>query len=208
MLTLYHEQSSVLHRLPASTKILLLMAAGTLIFLVENLWVMGGVFAAVIGLLTLSRVPFPKAYDQLKPAFFLLAIIFVAQLFIANLELASLIILRFASLILLASIVTLTTKTSDIVATIERALTPFSRWIAVEKVSLAISLTIRFIPVLGGITMEVREAQKVRGLDRSLFALTMPVIIRTLKMGSDVADALDARSFGSETESDVHERRS
>ncbi len=71
----------------------------------------------------------------------------------------------------------------------------------IEKVSLAISLAIRFIPVLVSITAEVRAAQRVRGLERNIFAIAMPVIIRTLKMGNEIAEALDARSFGA-TEKD------
>jgi biotin transport system permease protein len=42
----------------------------------------------------------------------------------------------------------------------------------------------------------VREAQRVRGLERSILAVAMPVIVRTLKMGNEIGEALDARSFG------------
>ena len=61
-------------------------------------------------------------------------------------------------------------------------------------VSLALSLTLRFIPVLAQVVQDVQEAQRARGLERNLVALAAPVIVRTLKMADDVADAIDARS--------------
>ena len=42
---------------------------------------------------------------------------------------------------------------------------------------------------------EVREAQRARGLERSLVALTVPIVVRMLKMSDDIAAAIDARSY-------------
>ncbi len=64
-----------------------------------------------------------------------------------------------------------------------------------DKVSLAISLALRFIPVLGRITTEVREAQKARGLERSVIAVAMPLAIRAIKMADDISDAIDSRGY-------------
>ena len=108
--------------------------------------------------------------------------------------------LRLLALLLLAVLVTLTTRPSDIVAAIERALSPFDRWIAVEKVSLAISLALRFIPVLARMAAETREAQWARGGERSVLAVLAPLIIQTLKMADQVAEALEARGFGTRRE--------
>ncbi|MFP3340670.1 energy-coupling factor transporter transmembrane component T, partial [Micrococcus sp. SIMBA_131] len=64
-----------------------------------------------------------------------------------------------------------------------------------ESISLAISLTFRFIPVLTSVVREVREAQSARGLERSVFAIAIPSIIRTLRMSEEISDAIDARGF-------------
>jgi biotin transport system permease protein len=66
-----------------------------------------------------------------------------------------------------------------------------------DKVSLAISLALRFIPVLGRITMDVREAQKARGLERSVIAVALPVAIRAIKMADEISDAIDSRGYRS-----------
>ena len=63
------------------------------------------------------------------------------------------------------------------------------------KVSLAISLALRFIPVLAAVTSEVREAQRARGLDANILAIAVPVVVRTLKMADDIAAAIEARSY-------------
>ena len=81
------------------------------------------------------------------------------------------------------------------------------RWIPIAKVSLAIAMAIRFIPLISGLVHEVREAQRVRGLERSILAVAMPVIVRTLKMGNEIAEALDARSFGTAEPAARKERR-
>ena len=79
---------------------------------------------------------------------------------------------------------------------IERGL-PFLRPLGVNpaKVSLALSLALRFIPVLAQITQEVREAQRVRGLENSVIALAIPLFVRPLRMSDDIADAIEARGY-------------
>ena len=54
---------------------------------------------------------------------------------------------------------------------------------------------LRFIPVLAQITREVREAQRVRGLENSVTALAIPLFVRTLRMSDDIADAIEARGY-------------
>lgn len=203
MISFYHSGNSIFHRMRAGYKLLALVVIASLVFQVEGLLYILGAMGSVAVMYVIARIPFKVAFGQLRPALYLLVIIFVAQYFMLGWEEAALIVLRFATLILLAGLVTLTTQVSKMVAAIETALSLISRWIAVEKVSLAITLAIRFIPVLSSITHEVREAQKVRGMDRSIFAIAMPVVIRTLKMGNDVAEALDARSFGADPR-DLH----
>jgi len=198
MLTLYVPKDTWLHRLPAGGKFLTLVAAGTAIFWVPNIEIMAGAAAVVILLFATTRIPVKKLYEQLKPAFWALLIIFLAQWYLEGLEYAGYVTLRFTTLILLASLLTLTTRSDAMIGVIETALRPFGRWIAIEKVSLAFSLTFRFIPLMRSVTAEVREAQKARGLDRSLIALMIPVIIRTLKTATEVGEAVEARMVDSD----------
>jgi biotin transport system permease protein len=126
-----------------------------------------------------------------------LAVLCAAQWLTTGATAAAIVVLRLVALIMLATLVTLTTRVSDMVGVIERALLPLARLgIRTDKVSLAISMTLRFIPLLAEVAHQVREAQRARGLERNLLALGLPVLVRALHTAEQVAEALDARSQG------------
>ena len=111
-------------------------------------------------------------------------------------NIATLLVLRFEVLILLAGLVTLTTKSSDMINSLATALF-WLRPIGVNpaNVGLTFALAIRFIPILTNVTHEVREAQKTRGLEHSIIAVAIPVIVRTLKIAYEISDAIEARGY-------------
>lgn len=192
---LYRPGHSRLHRASPGAKLLALALGGTLAVLIRAPFVMAAAFALALALFRLADLSLATALRQLRPALPVLAFLFAAQLWIADLPAALVVVLRLATLLLLAALVTLTTRVSDLTETLEWALGPFRRFgVDPEKVSLAISLAIRFLPALGTVLAEVREAQRARGLDRSVLALLAPLLVRTLKMADEVAEAIDARS--------------
>ena len=192
---LFRPGSSPLHRAPAGAKLLALGGLGTLLFALPSLWLAGLALLFVLAGYSLARLPAALVLSQLRPALWILAILFLAQLWLASLGDAALLVLRFCALILAAGLVTLTTRTADMVAVIERGLSPLARLgLDVEKTSLALSLAIRFIPAVATVLEEVREAQAARGGAQSAVNLAVPVILRLLKMADQVAEALDARS--------------
>ncbi|MBR9842323.1 MAG: energy-coupling factor transporter transmembrane protein EcfT [Rhodobacteraceae bacterium] len=200
MLDLYRPGASFLHRLPPGPKVLVMMAAGTLLFLFESLPLATAALLITLALYRLAGLSFSLAAAQLRPLALIFAIFFALQYWLSGPVIAGFVVIRLAALILLASLVTLTTRASDMIDMITRALS-ILRPLGVNpaKVGLAISLALRFIPVLGQITTEVREAQKTRGLERSVIATALPVAIRTLKMANDISDAIDARGYDPRT---------
>lgn len=195
LLGLYVPRPSPLHALTPGPKLLALLLAGAGVFTLRSPGPLLLVLAAVVGLYGVARLGGRVLWGQLRPTLALLAFFFAVQALTVNVDSGVVTVLRFAVMILLASLLTLTTRTSDLLATLERALQPLRRvGVNPEKVSLAVSLTLRFIPVVIGIVAEVRDAQRARGLDGSVLALAVPVIIRTLRMADDIADAIDARS--------------
>lgn len=69
-------------------------------------------------------------------------------------------------------------------------------WVPKEQIALAISLCLRFIPLVRAVLAEVGEAQRARGPDRNLKAILVPLVVRVLKTADDVSQAIHARSFG------------
>ncbi|WP_339860878.1 energy-coupling factor transporter transmembrane protein EcfT [Thalassospira alkalitolerans] len=196
---LYIDGHSALHRAQAGLKVLALIALGTGVFLISDWPVLGSVLITVLALYPVSGFGPKILWAQIKPMIWLLILFFAVQLWLNDWQAGLVVILRLAGIVLFAGLVTLTTKTSDMLAALERALMPLARFgVNPEKVSLAFSMVLRFIPVIAHVGHEIRDAQRARGLDKSIIALIVPLIIRTLKMADDVADAIEARSFDPE----------
>ncbi|BDA83867.1 cobalt ABC transporter permease [Aureimonas sp. SA4125] len=191
----YVERDSALHRLRPGVKLVALPILGTLLFALPGLVPSAFGLALVLFLYAAAKIPPAVLLRQLRPVALVLAFIFLAQLWIAGLPLATLAVLRFLALILAAALVTLTTRSADMIAALEKGFS-FLAFAGVDaaKCSLAISLVIRFFPVIQSVLSEVREAQAARGRSASLFALAAPVVVRTLKLADEVAEAIDARS--------------
>jgi biotin transport system permease protein len=186
---------SVVHRTPVGLKLLALLIAGSTLFLVND-WRWLTVFCAMVVLLyAVAGIGWRVLWDRLRPLVLLLAALFAAQLLLGDARQAVAMVLRFSGLVLFATLVTLTSRTSDMVAALERVLRPLARFgIDATQISLVISLALRFIPVLGERVTQIREAQRARGLDRNILALAVPLLLHCLRMADAVADAIDARS--------------
>jgi len=198
MLDLYSSGSSILHRLPPAPKMLTMMAGATLLFINQSLPVTIAATLLILALYPIAQLTLKQAFAQIRPLLIVFVLFFAVQWYFSGLELAAYVVLRLAALILLASLVTLTTRSSDMIDTMTRGLRHLKPiGVNPEKVSLAISLALRFIPVLAQITREVREAQKVRGLERSVIAVAMPMAIRAIKMADEISDAIDSRGYRS-----------
>lgn len=196
MLELYRPGHSFLHRLSPGIKLLALAVCGTSLFLIDSLLVVIVFFVSILALFPLCRMPLITAWQQIRPVIWILLILFVAQFFLNGWALAVFVTIRFAALLMMAGLLTLTTRSSDMIDALERILW-VTRYVGLNpaKISLALSLALRFIPVLATVTHDVREAQKVRQLERSVLAVAIPVVIRTLRMADDIADAIDARGY-------------
>jgi len=198
MLDLYSPGSSLLHRMTPAPKMLAMLIGATLLFLNQSLPLTIAATLGILALYPIAQLTLKQAFAQIRPLLIIFALFFAVQWYFSGIELATYVVLRLAALILLASLVTLTTKSSDMIDTMTRGLR-YLRPLDVnpEQVSLAISLALRFIPVVAQITREVREAQKTRGLERSVIAVAMPLTIRAIKMADEISDAIDSRGYRS-----------
>ena len=188
--------TTFIHRLPAGLKLFVVF------FVSIGLFYFASLPLAIVSLIIVWCLFFLAGFSSFKPVLelrkisWLLVALFIIQYFSVNFESAALIVIRLSSLLLLATLVTLTTPFSKMMACFEK-LFSFMRFFGVNpaKISLGLSLTLRFIAIFSDISKEVREAQKARGLEKSVFAVIMPVLIRSLKVQADVAAAIEARCF-------------
>lgn len=198
MLGLYLHRDSVIHRLPAGAKLGGLLLATALVLALPGTW--GAMAAGLAGatVLVAARLPAGRVLRELRAPVVMLTLLFGFQALLAGggWEDMMVAVTRFAALILLATLVTLTTRVMDMVDLFEW-LFGLMRPLGVNpaKMALMLALTIRFIPMLGEQVREVRMAQRARGVERNIAALFVPLLVKILTMADDLTAALEARGY-------------
>jgi biotin transport system permease protein len=193
-LGLYLPGSSVVHRAPASTKLVALVVVGAVSFLLDAPWQVGTALGLVVAGYVLAGVSLRLLLRQARPLLWLLLAVGAFHLVVSGWERALVVTGVILVLVLLAGLVTLTTRTTELVDTLVRALGPLRRvGVDPERVGLLLALSIRSVPVVVGIAEEVRDAQRARGLQSSPRAYAVPLVIRSLRHADALGEALAAR---------------
>ncbi|MFE2753885.1 energy-coupling factor transporter transmembrane component T family protein [Actinosynnema sp. NPDC059335] len=196
-LSLYVRRRTPLHRLPAGWKFGALFVTGIALFLTDDAVVLGSAAAVAAALLASVRPPLATLRRQLAGLLVMLAVIFTATAVFQDVHAAVTSVCRLLALLLLALAVTSSTRASDVLEFFERLLTPLAGLGLANpaKISLGVSLVLRFVPEVSRRYHEIREAQAARGLRASPVALIVPLVVRVLKSADDIADAIDARCY-------------
>jgi biotin transport system permease protein len=192
----YVPGSSVLHRLPAGAKLAGLAAACTVLVLLRAPVALAAAGVLVAALYALSRVGVAAAWAQVRPVRWFAVALFGMQVVFADLDGAISTTLRVVLAVALAGLVTLTTRTAAMMRTLERCLSP-ARFVGLDpfRLSLLLSLTVRSVPVVASLAGRVREAQRARGVERSLRAFAVPLVVSSLRHADALGEALSARGL-------------
>jgi len=119
---------------------------------------------------------------------------------------ASFIMVRLIIIVTLSTILTLTTKPTDLNLGLEKILKPLNLIkINSEEIALIISIALRYIPTLLDEANKIMLAQASRGVDFSegkikdkvmqIISLLVPMFIISFNRSDDLANAMEARSF-------------
>ncbi|MDR2929821.1 MAG: energy-coupling factor transporter transmembrane protein EcfT [Propionibacteriaceae bacterium] len=197
MLTLYTPGNSLLHRCPAAAKLITLCLAATLIMILTDPIVLAsGILVVAVGY-GMARIPGRTMWRLSRTALVIVMVVAACQAFFTSVSPAIIVGLRILFLITAANLVTLTTRTADLITVVEAAARPLTRWgVHPDRIGVTVALAIRFIPVLGEQACRVREAQAARGV-KAPFTLLVPLVIRTLRLADGVGEALEVRGLGS-----------
>lgn len=196
MISLYRPGTSLVHRLPAGTK----LAGLTVAVLGVSVYPHGAVSIAVV----LALVALGYATAGLRAAVFLrqlwqLRILVVALAVFLTIftspEAAWINTGRVVAVVTLASLLTLTTRMGDLLDVLNRMLRPLGRLgVNAQAVSMAISLCIAMVPVIVAHATGLREAQRARNV-RLGMRIIVPLLVATLRHADDVGDAMAARGI-------------
>lgn len=163
-----------------------------------------------------------KAYIRFRVLYFLLFVflVFAAQYFLPYISLfnytldvyeegllrALFIFIRITNIIIMTSLLTFTTMTTDLNYAIESLLKPL-KWIKVpvDVIAMMLSLTLRYIPTLLGETEKIMKAQASRGVDFKeskfkdkviqIISLLIPVFVISFKRAEDLGNAMEVRGY-------------
>lgn len=195
MISLYHPGTSPLHRMAAGPKILVFAAVALLLSLLPvSVWTVVTAYALVAVGYVLSQVGIREFGHQLYIIRWVVVVMLIPQLIFLTPLAAATTASRVVAVILIAALITLTTRVPDLLDAIERSLSPLRRFgVDPTSIGLLFALTITAIPVIRGFAFTIREAQRARGARTRLSTFAVPLLVLSLKHADDVADALTAR---------------
>ncbi|MBD8028752.1 energy-coupling factor transporter transmembrane component T family protein [Corynebacterium gallinarum] len=197
-LGVYVNTDSPVHRLPAIWKfplLLIFIIAGPLVARTPLTAI--GLIVIVLITYVIARIPARTAWNQWWPVLPVLLVLGVFQWWQRGLDLAVTTVAVILSAVMAAMLLTLTTRLEALMEAVEKMLQPWARFgLPVESITLAISLTIRLIPLQLATVTEVLDARKARGAGFSVVAFGTPVLIRSIRRARNIGDALLARGAG------------
>lgn len=219
----YFPGNSVIHRLDARMKLLLVIAVIVLIFmadtLIGNLAVLGLLLAVII----LSRVNLRFVLRGLKPLWFIIVLTFILNTFFfsGGTELVSWWILRITEeglsnairlavrlvyLITATTMLTLTTSPIALTDGLERLMKPLTLIrFPVHELAMMMTIAMRFIPTLLEETDKIMKAQTARGAEfdsgnvfkraKGMVPLLVPLFVSAFRRADELAFAMESRCY-------------
>lgn len=194
MISLYFPGRSPLHRCPAGVKLAGLALISIGLYPIQTpLWLFPAVLLVVLAYRSLGTGGLARMLI-VKPLVPLFVLIFAVQWWTQGLASALVLLQRMLVLILLANLITLTTRMDAMMDAVLPLLSPL-RWLGVrtERIAFAVALLVRFVPVLMAVMLNLLEAWKARGGGRAVWRLAIPMMINAIRLSDHVAEALAAR---------------
>ncbi len=210
----YRNINSFIHIIDPVTKVIAFLAIVIMTFFAQSLGSLIFVFVFVFIISLLSRIRF-KSYFKLLliilPFFILMSLLYLLITWGWNNPKDTFILtgkmsIRFYELILLATILTTTTKEMQIANGIEFIISPL-RIIKVPtyEISMMIMLAIRFIPILLGDLQKIMIAQTSRGVNvvngnfrtkiKGIKNALLPMFVIAFKRADDMSFAMIMRGY-------------
>lgn len=217
------ETGSWVHKLDARSKItgMLLYVA---VILLSHSWLDMALLAIFsISIMVTTRIPFKYFIKAAKPLRYLMIFIFIVQLisvkegesvlklgswsiYEGGLRLGSFSVIRMLFLITFTALLTFTTTPGKLNQGLEGILAPFKKLgMSPDRITLMISIALRFIPTILDEAQIIMKAQASRGADlkelplkekaRMLVSLLVPVISSSFRRAQDLVYSMEARGF-------------
>ena len=213
---------SIIHRLDARSKIVLLLAFIVFIFAANNYMALMLITMASLLVVLTTRIRFTLYLKSMKVILIVVLFTGILNLFYGNgavlwewqflkiteggVNNAVFVTIRIAALMLISSVLTFTTSPSDLTDAIEKLLSPLKLFhVKVHEIAMMMTIALRFIPVLLDETDKIMNAQKARGADmesggimkrlKALIPVLIPLFVSSFRRANDLAMAMECRCY-------------
>jgi biotin transport system permease protein len=200
VLSLYRPGDGLLHRMPAGPKLLLVLAAVLGVSVLPSQWWAAAVacgavvFAYAVAGLNDGLLGMRELARQTVALRWLIVVTLGAQLVFLGPEPAVANTARVTASVLLAGLLVLTTRVTELLDAVERGLRPLERFgLDAERAAVLLTVTLTTVPVVARLAGDVREAQRARGARPGLRFFAVPFLILSLKHADQLGEALAAR---------------
>jgi len=223
MLGRYIEGHSLLHRLDPRSKLTGMFCFIAAVFLINSYATLFIGLAFTFTIVLMTNIPLAYYVKAIKPLLFLIAFITLFHIFFhsegvsllkvgvfsiysGGLEKGIVAAGRMTLFISFAAVLSFTTQPDQIASALGSLLSPLQKiGLPVERLSLMLSLSLRFIPTIFEEAERIWKAQVARGFslaDQSLkekakriIALLVPVTASAFHRAESLAEAMEARSY-------------
>lgn len=219
----YFPGDSVIHKMDARAKAILVMVIIVSFFLCKNFLSLLLAAVTVLGVVAISKTPFKTVFKSLKPLRIIIIITAVLNLFYGGgktlvslgrlsittggISTAVFVAARIILLVIIGSMLTYTTSPTDLTDAIERMMKPlkvFKKDIP-HTIAMTMTIAIRFIPTLVEEIDKIMAAQKSRGAEmdsgsllhrvKALVPVIIPLFISAFRRANDLAYAMECRCY-------------
>lgn len=216
----YFPGDTVVHRLDARTKLLLVIVYIVALFNAEG-WISYALVIAVTALsMAIAKIKPKSALKGLKPLVIIIILTAVLNIFYTGgtpiiegwiitwegIERAVMMSLRIILLIVGTFMLTYTTRPIALTDGLEIMLNPLKKIkVPVHEMSMMMSMALRFIPTLIEETDKIMSAQKARGADfdsgnifqraKALLPILVPLFVSAFRRADELAIAMESRCY-------------
>lgn len=216
----YFPGDTVVHRLDARTKLLLIIIYIVGLFNAEGWLSYALVIAATALSMVISKIKPKSALNGLKPLIIIIILTAVLNIFYTGgtpiiegwiitwegIERAVMMSLRIILLIVGTFMLTYTTSPIALTDGLELMLSPLKKIkVPVHEMSMMMSMALRFIPTLIEETDKIMSAQKARGADfetgnifqraKALLPILVPLFVSAFRRADELAVAMESRCY-------------
>lgn len=219
----YLPNNSVIHRLDPRAKLIFVFVFIIFIFFAHSFATFAWVILLILCFMKMANIQFWFLIKGLTPIFFFLIFTFLMHIFFTHggttlLEIGFIkidsigvlegifISLRLITIVMVATIMTLSTSPIDLTDAFEKLMAPLKLFkIPVHQLSMIMSIALRFIPTLMDELDKIILAQKSRGSEissgslmtriKAFIPLMIPLFISAFQRADELAIAMEVRGY-------------